>query len=34
MINIYIYTHPSEDFAEEDFKVVAVLVCARGTKYA
>ena len=32
MINIYIYNQPSEDFVEEDFKVIVVLVCARGTK--
>ena len=33
-INIYIYNQPSEDFAEEDHKVVVVLVCARCTKHA
>ena len=25
MINIYIYNQPSEDFAEEDYKVVVVV---------
>ena len=32
-INMYIYNQPSKDFAEEDLKVVVVLVCARGTKH-
>ena len=31
--NIYIYNQPSEDFAEEDYKVFAVLVCAWCTKH-
>ena len=33
-INIYIYNQPSEDFAEEDLKMVVVLMCVRGNKRA
>ena len=33
-MSIYIYNQPSKDFAEEDLKVVVVLMCAWGTKHA
>ena len=33
-INIYIYNQPSENFTEEDLKVVVVLMCAWGIKRA
>ena len=33
-INIYIYNQLPKDFAEEDYRMAVVLVCARCTKHA